>query len=826
MSLSTAATLLDASLIIVVFRSAEAGWACQAALAAAGLEVDSAVHLEDQGWEPDPAASPRERLIVVAAHPSEGQSALALAATIAPSHEIAVLLWWYGERPALAGRLPSRGALECTAHLPPAALQAKVLHAVDRARWLAGSRRAQSDAQRRGAQFDAVFRDSPDGLLEVAGSGRITRANRAICEISGYAEHELLGQSVDLLVPDSAGQRHASLREQFAQERQPRRMARGRQLYLRSRDGGLVPVEVGLVPLPFADQRQVLCMVRDLREMLRLGDQLAALHAAVDAARDAVAIFSRHAEGQRLIYANRAMASLCTGPVEALLASEAAGEPDLGLDAAAQRELTAAMASGRATTVNSTRGGDGRQPQHLELQLSPVHGASAMAELFLLLVRDTTATVRQLQRLSELAARDPLTGLANRAEVLVQLEAELDGARGSGRRLVAAMVDLDRFRQVNEAHGHGTGDAVLAWLGRALQRGLTPRWQIGRWGGDRFVLFAIDDAEAPALAELQALRDEIQTATPGPGLPQVRLNLGLAFCPDHAAFASDLVDFANIACQLARHESDGQMVVFDQAIGERRRRELHLQCVFGEALRRGELSVVYQPQIDAHSGRLRGCEALARWRTSLGEVVPPAEFVRAAERAGLVADLDAFVAASAHAQLRAWRAEGLQVPQVSLNASPHSLVDGAWAALVGRLERAAPGTVGDLRVEFAEGVGGDPRHLAALTALAGLGVALSMADFGASSAGLSALRRLPLREIKLDRSLLSDPAGQAREAAIVRSVIGLAHQLDLQVVAEGVETESQARWLRANGCDALQGYHFAPGLPADEFAAWCGDRLC
>lgn len=816
---------LDSAVVVVLFRSAEAGWACQAALGAAGFDVDAAIQLDDAAWEPDPAASPRERLIVFAAHPRDGEGALAMAATISPDHEIAVLLWWYGERPPRLGRLPSRGALECGSDLPPAALRAKVLHAVDRTRWIAGSRRAQTDAQRRGAQFDAVFRDSPDGLLEVAGTGRITRVNRAICEISGYAEHELLGQSVDLLVPDGVRDRHAGYREQFAQERQSRRMARGRQLSLQSKSGVLVPVEVGLIPLPFAEHRQTFCIIRDLREQLRLSDQLAALHAAVDSAAEATAIYQQLGHERTLIYANRAMAALCGRSTDELQGANQRVEHHLGLSNAAVRELDASFAAGQSLTVNGARSSDGLRVQHLEVQLNPVHSATGSGH-FLLSARDNTSTVQQLQRLTDLAARDPLTGLANRADFLVRLDHAVQEARQQSQRLAVAMVDIDRFRSINEARGHSAGDAILAWVGGQLQERLGPQWQLGRWGGDRFAAFGPDDGAGLAVADLLAMREGLQQTSPGPGMPQLRLSLGLAFFPGHAAFASDLVEFSAIAVQAAKRQGGKRLVAYDQSTGARLRREFHLQCAMSEALDRGEFSVVYQPQIDTRNGRLWGCEALLRWRSGAGESISPAEFIPVAERAGLITEIGEFVTLTALDQLRTWRAEGLLVPHVSVNVSAHCLVDSQLSRRIAELAKGEPQLFGDLRLEITESTAVDPVHVPALMEIAELGMALALDDFGTGHSSLSALRHLPLTELKLDRSFLSQLPGHTQDAAIVRSVIELAHHLGLVVVAEGVETEAQARWLRSNGCDALQGYHYAPGLPPEQFAAWCGDRLC
>ena len=825
MSSHPSSAQLDSTVVVVLFRSAEAGWACQAALGAAGFDVDAAIQLDDGAWEPDLANSPRERLIVFAAHPRDGEGALAMAATISPDHEIAVLLWWYGERPLRLGRLPSRGALECGSDLPPAALRAKVLHAVDRTRWIAGSRRAQTDAQRRGAQFDAVFRDSPDGLLEVAGTGRITRVNRVICEISGYAEHELLGQSVDVLVPDSVRGHHAGLRDQFAHDRQSRRMARGRQLNLRAKDGSAVPVEVGLIPLPFAEHRQTFCIIRDLRELLRLGDQLAALHAAVDSAAEATAIYQQLGHERTLIYANRAMAALCGRSTDELQGANQRVEHHLGLSNAALRDLDGSFAAGHSLTVNGTRSSDGLRVQHLEVQLNPVQSASGSGH-FLLSARDNTSTVQQLQRLTDLAARDPLTGLANRADFLVRLDHAVQEARHQSQRLAVAMVDIDRFRTINEARGHSAGDAILTWVGGQLQERLGPQWQLGRWGGDRFAAFGPDDGAGSALAAMLAMREGLQQTSPGPGMPHLRLSLGLAFFPEHAAFAIDLVEFSAIAVQAAKRQGGKRLVAYDQSTGARLRREFHLQCAISEALDRGEFSVVYQPQIDARNGRLCGCEALLRWRSGAGESISPAEFIPVAERAGLIAEIGEFVTITALDQLRTWRAEGLMVPHVSVNVSAHCLADSQLSRRIAELAKDEPQLFGDLRLEITESTAVDPVHVPILMEIAELGMALALDDFGTGHSSLSTLRHLPLTELKLDRSFLSQLPGNTQDAAIVRSVIDLAHHLGLVVVAEGVETEAQARWLRSNGCDTLQGYHYAPGLPPEQFAAWCGDRLC
>lgn len=811
--------------IVVVAHASAVGRACQAALAVAGLEVEALVLLADMPLDDPEHGFLREKLLVVAAHPEEAESALGTAATIAPDHDSAVMLWWMGERAARLGQLSTRGTLECSSLLPPEALRAKVMHAVDRARWVASSRRAQTDAQRRGIQFDVVFRDSPDGLLEVTAAGTICRTNPAIARISGYSEAELAGQPVELLVPDAIRHHHAGLRQRFQSSGPARQMGRTAHLQLRAKSGNLVAVQIALVPMPFGDQARTFCVIKDLRPVLQLGDQVRALHAAVDAAADAMAIFEVAAAGPQLIYTNQAMHSLCGREFAGELADHMVLLDQFALPGTPERRhLLAALADQTAATVAVSRVVADRGDQHLDLRLNPVAGAAGAVSHMLLLIRDNSPMINDLRRLTELAASDPLTGLANRAEILARLDDALVSTRHAGQPLVAAMINIDRFRHVNEVRGHQAGDAVLAWAAARMQFILGPSWQIGRWGGDQFIAFAVALEPAAADSALAEFRAELAAADPGHGIPSLHISIGIAHFPQHAAFAADLVERAGTAVQIAKRQGGRRVVAYNESSGLQLRREFYLQCALTQALPRGELSVVYQPQVCSQTGALWGCEALLRWTTAAGETIGPLEFIPVAESCGLIGALGEFVARSAIGHLRQWRQAGLVVPHISVNVSAHCLTGGQLTERIRQLVAEHGMAPTDLRLEVTEGTAVDPGLIGDLEALADQGIAIALDDFGTGHSSLAALRRLPLTELKLDRAFLTHLPGQAQDAAVVKTVIDLAHHLGLEVVAEGVETEAQARWLRSAGCDGLQGYHYAPGLPPESFRQWCMDR--
>jgi diguanylate cyclase (GGDEF)-like protein len=435
------------------------------------------------------------------------------------------------------------------------------------------------------------------------------------------------------------------------------------------------------------------------------------------------------------------------------------------------------------------------------------------------LLAELAARVAELETERELTLRlaqtDSLTGLVNRGAFTAELCQRLDNARVQGRRLALFVVDLDRFKQLNDTLGHHAGDLFLAEIGERLRCDAAPHELVARLGGDEFALIAEGEDVAARAERLLALLTQPHTIygrTVSPGA-----SVGLAVFPDDAADAGDLQRFADMALYRVKMRGGRRWSAFDAELREENERRRTLEAELRRAIPAGEIEPWFQPVVDSHDGRIVGVEVLARWRHPDQGLLTPVHFVPIAEELGLIGRIDEAVFEAGCAHAARWVGEGL-IEAVSFNVSPRDLLDPSFSRkLIGRLAKTdLPATA--LTVEITEtfllqDMALSRRHIERLNAK---GVRIALDDFGTGYSNLRAIMHLPIQTVKLDRSLICDVASDPRVAKLVGSVLHAARALGIRIVAEGVEEESQAIFLRASGCERMQGYWFARPMPADQ----------
>ncbi len=418
----------------------------------------------------------------------------------------------------------------------------------------------------------------------------------------------------------------------------------------------------------------------------------------------------------------------------------------------------------------------------------------------------------------EQSLTDALTGLPNRTRLRQRTEAALLGEE----RVALVLFDLDRFKEVNDTLGHHVGDALLAVVARRLSEAVRPCDTVARLGGDEFALLlpGVRDSAA-AVQTAERLRTVVTEAVLLEGLlVDVGASVGVAVSPDDGLTLDDLLQRADVAMYVAKESGSG---VEAYAV-ERDLNTTGRLVVLGElrkALAEDELELHFQPKADLQRGRVTGVEALVRWRHPERGLVPPDEFVPLAERTGLVQLLTTWVLDAALEQAAAWRADGLDL-DIAVNVSVKDLCSGGLADRVAAALARHGVPAERLQLEVTEGtLFADPaRATATLHGLQKLGVTLSLDDFGTGWSSLNHLRRLPVSEVKIDRSFVMRMEDDPRDLAIVRSVIELGLGLGLRVVAEGVETEAAWHTLAALGCDTAQGWWLSKAQPADVLTPW------
>ncbi|RKN09268.1 putative bifunctional diguanylate cyclase/phosphodiesterase [Streptomyces radicis] len=420
---------------------------------------------------------------------------------------------------------------------------------------------------------------------------------------------------------------------------------------------------------------------------------------------------------------------------------------------------------------------------------------------------------------------DPLTRLPNRQWLLERTTSALDEATRTGDRAALVLIDLDSFRSVNDTLGHLTGDRLLLQVSDRIQRELPPGAEAARLGGDEFAVLLPRVASATsAQRAARAIVGCLSAPLDLDGLTLViEASAGVAVFPDHAPGGEGLLRRADVAMYAAKRDRSG-VEVYDASRDGNTPDRLALLGDLRRALDTGQVALHYQPKV-RFDGVVAGLEALLRWDHPDRGRVPPDEFIAIAETSGLMPRLTEYVLECALGQVARWRADGLTVP-VAVNVSPRDVhTPGFAGAVAARLARHGV-PPGSLQLEITEhAMLEDPQQAAdTLAGLTGHGVRMSLDDFGTGYSSLVHLRRLPVSELKIDRSFVARLVVDSEDAEIVRCTVELAHSLGLVVVAEGVEDDETWERLRALGCDAVQGWLVAAAMPAAETTAWLRAR--
>jgi diguanylate cyclase (GGDEF)-like protein len=424
-------------------------------------------------------------------------------------------------------------------------------------------------------------------------------------------------------------------------------------------------------------------------------------------------------------------------------------------------------------------------------------------------------------RILKLAYEDPLTDLANRSRFANALEQAIVEANTRGFGLTILMMDLDRFKYVNDSLGHGVGDHVLREVSARLQSTVTRATCVARLGGDEFAILVRDDDGTDPADDARNIITALESPILFEGQPlDVGTSIGIARYPKHGRDAQTLVRNADIAMYAAKRNKTG-FAVYEARYDTSQQEHLSLLSELRRAVEHDELRLYYQPKVSLHSANISAVEALIRWEHPTRGLVSPALFIPFAEQTGYIKVLTRWVLCEAIRQIAEWQRDGLRLT-VSVNISARDLMNRELPEQVNALLMEHGVSPSLLCLEITEsGFMEDPAHAQrVLDRLSELGVKLSIDDYGTGYSSLSYVMRLPVQELKIDRSFISRMASDPEIATIVRSTIDLGHNLNLKVVAEGVEDLAAWNMLRVLGCDDAQGFFMSKPLPPRALIAW------
>ncbi len=558
----------------------------------------------------------------------------------------------------------------------------------------------------------------------------------------------------------------------------------------------------------------------------QLRDSEALLAVAVDHSRDGTAIFG---PDMRIEYVNRRAVELAGIPAEAWIGKSM---EELGFPPAAVASWTAQIGSVFATgqaqsmpyEVDNTEG-----HRWYEANLSPQFGADGAVSHVLSTNRDVSERVAAEQSLREMATHDSLTGLANRPAVLDDLDRGLLAARRTADAIGVLMIDLDRFKLVNDSLGHGVGDRLLTFAAQRLAGTVRGGDLIGRMGGDEFVVI-MRNLHDPAEAVRAAWRlvESFRQPFPGPdGELFCTASIGVAISGAESK-ASDLLREADTAMYAAKDYGRDRVVVFNDELREAVATRLSVESDLRHALERDQLAVWFQPEIDLVTGRVIAAEALMRWHHPSGETLTAGRFVDVAEETGLINDIGDWVLRQACLEAASWAAgdHGGEIT-VRVNVSARQLGEAGLLEAVDEALSTSGLDAGRLCLEITETALLNETAVAKenLSGIHERGVHLAIDDFGTGYASLTYLHRYPIDVLKIDRSFVADITTRSEDYQLVGALIAIADRLKLSVTAEGVEHQEQADCLRALGCPGAQGFLYSQAVPPEQFRTLLGTRF-
>ena len=663
-------------------------------------------------------------------------------------------------------------------------------------------------------RFRELVDQAADGIFIADLDGRYTDVNRAGCAMLGYERHEIVGKGIVDFIPPEDVPRLRQVKEQILQGG-----THVTEWHLRCKDGSYLPVEVSAKILPNGRWQG---FVRDIRERKRTEEQLRRAATVFDTTQEAILITDAE---HRIVTVNQAYTNITGFGADEVLGKDLRSLQSDRHEEAFYRRLWQTLENTgqwQGEIWNQRKNGE-QYPAWGNI--SVVKNEHGEITNYVSVMSDISPIKRAEERLSHLAHHDALTGLPNRLAFSANLEQALERARRHHRKLALLFLDLDRFKLVNDTLGHAAGDQMLQVIADRLRHSVRAEDMAARLGGDEFtiVMEEISQAEDAALLAKKIIRVVAEPIHLNDRDIVTSASIGIGLFPDDAGNAGDLARAADSAMYRAKGRGRQTYEFYTTALTTRALEHMSIENGLRQALARNEFALCFQPQIEVATGKMRGVEALLRWRHPELGVLLPEQFIRIAEESRLIDAIGEWVLQTACAQAKAWKQAGLPVFRIAINLSGHQIIYDHPAETIRRaLEQNGlrPGEV-LLELEITESVlQSGEQVVTALRQLRSLGISIAIDDFGTGYSSLSHLKHLPIDTLKIDRAFLRNIPHDADNNAIATAIISMGHSLGLRVVAEGVETQDQLEFLAEQDCDEAQGFFISEAVAAEHIGGF------
>jgi len=666
-------------------------------------------------------------------------------------------------------------------------------------------------------QSRLILDNAGDGIIILDDNGCIEGFNRAAQDMFGYDDLEILGHLAKPLFCES---QESSMDQGFTLLlKMAQRDARSppTEILAYRKDHSSFPVELSIGSAQLPERRIFTLIVRDVTVRHHLEQKLSQTLSVFDNTSEGIVITDAQ---NHIIAVNDALCRMSGYAKEELIGQSPSIWKSGRHDKHFFRVLWASLkTSGQWQGEIWNRRKNGEAIPVLE-NINVVRNQEGDISNYVAIMTDITGIKQFEERLYRLAHHDPLTGLANR----ILLEERWNFAMHQCNRhrsfLAILFIDLDRFKNINDSFGHSVGDQILQAVAERIVSGIRDTDTIARLGGDEFVVL-LGELNTPEIAGITA--NKLLALLSEPTLVDEREfiitpSIGIAIFPSDARTFNDLLKQADTAMYHAKKRGRNNYQFYSSTLGAQVYQNLIIESALRSAVEKGELSLHYQPQFEAITGRLVGAESLLRWHHHELGSMSPAQFIPLAEESGLIIMLGEWVMRTACRQMRLWLDQGYKLDRVAVNVSALQLQRGNFAESVALILKQLGLSPHHLELEVTESfIIEAEQSIPVLESLRQMGVELAIDDFGTSYSSLKYLKLLPIQRLKIDQSFITDIPDDTNSKAIARAVIALANSLQLKVVAEGVENERQRDFLLNEGCDCVQGYFFGKPVPASDF---------